>query len=421
MQRGKVARNFPDFLTAFCAYARNQYAPENFTLWAGISLIAAVLERKVWIAEGREQDGSVYHNYPNLFVLLTAGPGVGKSSAIGQVMPLLYGLEEKINPKFKHIEGVVTAAGLRTSLTLDTLPSGEKFCGVYCVGSEGSDSPLKNHGDDFRSMACSMYDCPEKYQFTTGKDGSLKFPLPVMNMLVGVTFDFLGSVVDQNSVFGGLASRMTYVIEKENKLSGDFFGNVDISGEETVQVERPSNGRMRDRLLEDLGKIHRMYGKMLIQRNVMPIVDAWYEEFKKDFNDMESERMKSLLIRQRTLLKKILIIIAASSGDDLLITAEHAERAVDLVRNVTKDNPYILAQSATANVDSQKGTTQFIAQVLKRNGGKMSRSALKASSLSKGNGVDMLTKTFDYLIGAGWIKVDSDDTVHLLIDPDRYL
>lgn len=417
-----MARNFDDFISAYCDYAQNQYAPENFTLWTGISVIAATLQRRVWTAE-RNDRNVPFFNYPNLFVLLTAAPGIGKSSAIGQGVPLLNALKETHNNKFLMMKGVTTAKGLRDHLITDTLPDGRKFTPVFCVASEGSDSPLKNHGDDFRSAACKLYDCEEdSYEFTTGTSGKLKFPLPVMNMLIGVTFDFLGSVVDQNSVFGGLASRMTYVIEKNTAIKGDFYGNIDITGEVDSEVTRETGDpRIKTQLVQDLIEMHKLYGGLTHDRNAIPVLAEWYEDFKKDFNNMESERMRSLLIRQRTLLKKLLIIIAISEGKGLAITKTHAEKAVKLVKDVTKDNPYILSQSATANVDTQKGTTQYIAQTLKKHGGKMNKNALRSATLAKGNSIDMLTKTFDYLRDTGWIKVDGEGTVHLLVDPDRYL
>lgn len=402
-------RNFPDFLTSYIDYAANEYAPRQFTEWTGLSVLAGAVERKVWI---REQGD--YRNYPNLFTILVAGPGIGKSSAIRQGMPLLYGVQ-KSNGKLKLIEGVVTAAGLRKDMNYyDMLNANDRFSSVFLIGREGSESPLKNHGDDFRSMACQMYDCEDTYQFTTAKDGKIIIDRPVMNMIVGATFDFLGSVVDQNTVYGGLASRFTYVIEKNDKLSGSFFAleedNVPETGDSAVKVK----------LIEDLKEIHQLRGPLRIEREVVSLCEKWFESFKDDFNSTESSRMKAINIRQRTLLKKLLILSSVSRGSSMIVTAEDAKRSIALVESVTKDNPYIMAQAAVTQIDAQQGTTQFLAQVLKRNGNRMTKRALYSAALSHGNALDMVTRTFDFMLGSGWIRADGSD-VELLIDPDRYL
>jgi hypothetical protein len=404
-------RHFDNFLDGYMAYARNQYAPEQFTLWTGISIVAAALERKVWIPEGN------FCNYPNLFVLLTAGPGVGKTSAIRQGVSILYGMQER-NPNFKIVEGVSSAAGLREIMKqLDNMPDGiNQFSSVLMVGKEGSESALKNHGDDFRSAACAMYDCEERYQFTL-KDGQMMIPQPVMNMLVGTTFDFLGSVVDQNSVFGGLASRFTYILEKDSEMKGEFFQGVKFFDEEKKKEAEAAEAALskigfghseetKQKLIDDLYSIHKMYGAYRIKKEVMLIVRNWFEAFKKEFNETESERTKAMMIRKRTLLKKLLIIIAASRSNELVITSDHALEAIGLVDAATKDNPYIMSQALIANTDSQGGLNELIIQAIKKSGGSLHMSGLKRIIYANGNDVSKVAPTLELLIGSGIVTHD---------------
>jgi hypothetical protein len=420
-----VARHFPDFLDAYVKYAQNEYAPKHFTEWVGISILAAAVERKVYIRE--KQD---YRNYPNLYTILVAGPGIGKSSAIRQGIALIDGIRVR-NSKFKKHEGVCTSAALRKEMNFyDHMPvSQTKFTSIFLVGREGSESPLKNHGDDFRSAACSIYDSEDVYQFSTAKDGSLILQKPVMNMLVGATFDFMGGVVDQESAFGGLASRFTYVIEKNDKIGGSFF---DLMPEDVVGLSEEEQQKlatkvtidpeMKAKLTDDLYAIHRLEGHLKIHKDCLSLTQEWYDIFCEDFNAMESSRMRAVNMRKRTLMKKMLVVTALSRSSDLILLPEDVKRTVALVERVTKDNPYMLSQSAVANLDTQSGVTQFLAQTLKNNGGKMIKFNLMSAVLVHGNEVDWANKTFDALIGAGWVKYDtSTGIVELLIDPDRYL
>lgn len=398
-------RNFPDFLSAYIDYAKSDYAPDRFTLWTGLSTLAGALERKVWIQEAG------YRNYPNLFVILVGGPGVGKSSAIRQCLPLLHGLQEH-NNHFKIAKGVTTAAGLRGVMqTSDTFPSDplNTFSSIFCIGSEGSDSALKNHGDDFRSMACSMYDCDDIYQFTTAKDGVISIPQPVMNLLVGATFDFLGEIVDANSLGGGLASRFTYVIQKKHEMVGDLF---DFDGKSRV-----GDTSLLALLQQDLNSIHRLEGPVRIEREALSVLAPWNREHQESYNNAESDRLKSLIVRKRTLLKKIAILLAVSSGNDLIFRAKDAERVISLVEEVTKDSSYVIVQAALKDKLSQHGTTQLISKLIREEGGVMEKKKLLRQSLANGNDSDKITKTIDYMIGSGWIGLEGDN-VKLLIESD---
>ena len=61
------------WLDSFMDYTDKIPTPEVFRRWAGISMIAAALERKVWL------ETSVGTLYPNLYMFLLAPPGVGKT------------------------------------------------------------------------------------------------------------------------------------------------------------------------------------------------------------------------------------------------------------------------------------------------------------------------------------------------------
>lgn len=404
-------RHFPDFLKAYIDYAANEYAPEQFTRWTGLSVLAGALERKVWIAERGE-----YLSYPNLFVLLVGGPGTGKSSAIKQGAPLLYSLQ-KINTNFKISEGVCTSKALRDKMRYpDNIPGqADQFTSIYIIGSEGSDSPLKNHGDDFRSAACAMYDCGDLYQFSTGTDGAITIPQPCMNIIVGATYEFLSSVVDQESSEGGLASRFTYVIQKENELRGDFLDLEDGIPRET------GNPETKRRLISDLQTIHRLVGTFRFEAAAVDLAKAWHHDLKEEFNSIESPRMKSLLVRKRTLFKKVMMLLSVSTSNDLSIRTSHVEETIPLVEEVTKDTSFVLVQAALGDKLSQNGTTQLISHLINKAGGKIHQTRLRAQALANGNGVDTISKTIDYMIGARWIDIDSAGNVKLLIDPDRHL
>lgn len=61
-----------DFFSDFMSYTETSLSTKLHRTWAGISLIAGAMERRVWVRAGR------HISYPNLYVFLVAPPGTGK-------------------------------------------------------------------------------------------------------------------------------------------------------------------------------------------------------------------------------------------------------------------------------------------------------------------------------------------------------
>ena len=66
-------------LNDFIYYNSGHECPDNFVTWSGLSLLSAVLGRRVWV-----KHGDYYKFYPNLYVCLVGTAGSGKSSAMGE-------------------------------------------------------------------------------------------------------------------------------------------------------------------------------------------------------------------------------------------------------------------------------------------------------------------------------------------------
>ena len=72
------------WLEKYLEYTEDQESPSIFHLWVGLSLISAVLGRRVWIDRG------YYFLFPNLYVVLVAGSArARKSTALGIGVGLL--------------------------------------------------------------------------------------------------------------------------------------------------------------------------------------------------------------------------------------------------------------------------------------------------------------------------------------------
>src|SRR4249920_2845006 len=69
-------RQCPFWIESFIDYTSGTQSPERFRRWTAASIIAGALERKVWTKVFKRT------LYPNMYILLAGGPGIGKSDAL---------------------------------------------------------------------------------------------------------------------------------------------------------------------------------------------------------------------------------------------------------------------------------------------------------------------------------------------------
>jgi len=73
-------RHFADYIDAYLDYTDGHESTKRIRLWTCLSILAAVLERKVWVHRG------YYTLFPNLYVFIIGKSGLIKkstSTAIG--------------------------------------------------------------------------------------------------------------------------------------------------------------------------------------------------------------------------------------------------------------------------------------------------------------------------------------------------
>lgn len=404
-------RRLKNWIQSYEEYARDNYCPDSFHLWTGLSVLAAALERKVWLVNGK----IIF--YPNIYTMLVTYAGVGKSTALERGVDLLERIKLEVNPNIKLIAEQITEPGLvkdmeeRQEIALTETKRMFHSSGFFCA-SEASASALQNTHGTFTSTITRFYDCPKVFRKVT--KGEHDRPTEIynvcFNMLAGATFDYLKTLVNESSVMGGFASRIIYVINKERLVREPKWGTSADIDDKAQQL-----------LFEDLCEIHKLQGHFKPTR---AFVDAW-EKFQPESDkllaQLNSPRLESLAARKSTNTTKIAMLLSVSESNDLTLDLHHWEQAMALIDEVSKDNAFILSQGAMADKQSQTGVTQVIGQTLKRNGGKLPMTVLKRLTLANGNAVEAILKTIDFMAGSGWLKIDASGDVELLVDPDRYL
>lgn len=404
-----MARNFPCFLTAFEQYAKDGFFPDRFYEWIGRSILAAAVERKITLNQGR------IHYVPNLYVLLVSHPGGGKTTAINSGVDLIEEIQAQHNPDLNIIHEQTTEPAFIESMKIEqrlqTGPTSFEYAhsSGFFYASEASASALQNVCGNFTAALTLMYDCPKVFRKKIkGEKHETKIKNACMNVLAGTTFDFLKTMVNETSAMGGFASRLIYVVETERKVRKSKWG-----------ASQELDSTLGRKLVEDLVQIHKLYGPMVPTKGFTARYEEWSPKFDQEQINLNSPALEAINARKNNSLIKLSMLLSISESNALIVTEEHFDRALTIIEDVYKDTPQILIMAAMANKQSQSGANQVIMQTLKKNGGEMTLSALKGAVLSNGNPVDLILRTIDYMMGSGIIAYDASTlSVKLLIEPN---
>ena len=404
-------RHFPNWLEAYFSYANDHFCPSKFHEWVGRSVVAGALQRKVSLRQEK-----ITHT-PNIYVMLVSHPAAGKSTAIDPGTDLIEALRAEYNPNFQIIPNQGTEAALVKQMQIQgrfEIPGVSALfphSSGYFYASEASSSALQNTFGNYIATLTAFYDCPKFFRKQlAGQTEMTQIENVCVNLLAGATFEYLKSLVNEQTVHGGFASRLIYVVNPEQRVREITWG------EKTVDV----NVSLRQKLLEDLAQIHALAGPVTATPDFKAAFVKWFPEFDRERIDLNSASLSSLLSRKGTNLIKIAIILSASESNDLTVTQKHFEEAKEIMDKVTEDNKCVLSMALMSNKESQSGITQFLGNALKKRGGRMKMADLKRVALINGNQTQLITQTLDFMQGSGWISYDGT-VVTLLVDPDAHL
>lgn len=308
-------------------------SPELFRVWSAVSTIAGALERKVWIKAGKRQ------LFPNLYVLLVAAPGVGKTDAIrapaefwGEI-PSLH-----VAPRDVSKAGLVDAVAEAERQLLR--PQADeplvKFNHLNIAADELGVF-LTQYESAFMSTLNSLFDgMPYKEKKRSIKT-ALEIPKPLFNMIAGTTPAWLGGNLPDTAWAEGFSSRLVLVSSGE-KIKIKLF------------EETPTDDILKGRLAKDLNEIHHMYGQFSWAPDVAEAMQAWYE---LDCPPVpEHPKLEHYLPRRHIHFMKLLMVFSAARSSDMILRMEDYQMAMDLFLMTESQMPDVFRAMKSIHSDS---------------------------------------------------------------------
>jgi hypothetical protein len=325
--------DWTDLIDNFMAYTKGIPSPEIFRLWAGISLVAGALERRVWSETAR----SVL--YPNLYVLLVAPPAVGKSQALAFVEDLWYSTKKfHIAPsnatKASLIDCIEAADGKR-------LVKGQliEYHSLLAVASEFG-VMIPEHDLEFLSVLTYIYDNPPRYgENRRSLAKQVDIVNPQLNMIAGTQPGFLSTFMPEVAWSQGFTSRLI-MIYAGSAPRVRLFGD----GTKDPRLD------LRKKLISQLTHLSTLFGQATWSKEAEALLEAWIDSGQEPVPD--HSKLTNYASRRTLHILKLSMVAAVSRQGKPTIEVEDVRTALAWLLQAEEVMPDIF-RDMTQKSDSQ--------------------------------------------------------------------
>lgn len=310
LQLDRAERRLANWIDTFFSWSSAFGSPALYQQWAGISAIAAAVERKVWV----RTLGKPF--YPNLYVLLVGPPGVGKTNLTARVSDLFRHL-----PEHHLAPSAVSKASLmdaladahRTIPLPGQIPPVLQFNSMF-VNSNELGVLLPGYDNEFMAALTDLYDGEPYMERKRGKDLKLKIDKPQLNLLAACTPNFLVSTLPEGAWEQGFMSRCVIIYSGE-PVHRSVFTEVEF------------DDKTQNDLIHDLKIIGNRNGQFKFTAELKDAFETWDRAGMPPVPD--HPKLLSYCARRRGQLLKLMQIASISESNEMIITLPHFEQARD--------------------------------------------------------------------------------------------
>lgn len=300
-------------------------SPEIFRKWCAIAAISGVLERKVWI---HSFGGRLF---PNLYVILVAPPGVGKSIVLNEVDKMWRQL-----PDHHTASASVTKASFVDELAEAErrvkLPDGDESYHALMVPSSELGVLLPSYDTEFMSVLTHLYDNEPYSESRRSRDIKMLLPNPTVTIFAATTPSYLNGILPEGAWDQGFLSRSFLIYSGERVLRNPFEA-----------LSR--NSALGKRLVRDLREIGNLSGEWKFTDEARDAYVEWYMSGQKPVPT--HPKLHNYLTRRGMHLLKLCIIFAISSSDEPVIEIDHYQDALDALIEMEEFIPDIFKAMRT--------------------------------------------------------------------------
>lgn len=302
-------RRLKDWLDSFVKFTEKRPTHDLFRRWVAISIIAAVLERKVWVHTlGMDL-------YPNLFVILVSPPGGGKTVLTEMAHRFWADLKEHyIAPSSVSRASLIDALreAERRIVQPDKEPPILFFNSLYIALNELG-TMISVYDNEFMTTLTDLYDNKQYGERKRTRDLNFVIKAPQINLLAGTQPSYLMNTLPEGAWDQGFTSRSLFIYAGEPEPQ-DLFG------------ESALSDKLYQDLLNDLKVIGDLSGKITFTPEAAKAIGAWHNA--KGPPRPDHPKLTYYNVRRSVHLLKLCQVASVLRGSDLKVSEADAARAL---------------------------------------------------------------------------------------------
>lgn len=345
-----MSRRLNNWLDAFVDYASFGEAPEQMYFWTGVSTLAGVLRRRVWI------DQAYFSWYPNFYVVLVAPPGiVSKSTTASIGINLL-----KEVPGIHFGPDVVTSQALIGAFETST----EEFelngafypMSAVTISSSEFGNLLNPQDKAMVDLLVDLWDGRDTFTKLTKMSGNNEVRAPWINLIACTTPSWIGNNFPEYMVGGGLVSRMIFVYAEQKRRYVAYPG---------LAVPK-DHSKMKEALVSDLVHIAaKLCGPYSLTTEAVAWGEDWYKDhFERVAPTLSDQAFGGYIARKQTHMHKLAMVLSAARKDELVIDVDDLARANVAISALEDTMPKIFKQ--IGRTEESRNAEKFLEYVQRR-------------------------------------------------------
>jgi len=407
-----MSRHHSDWLAAYVSTLTPKgEAPERFHFWTGVSAIAGVLRRRVYVDEGH------YRHYPNFYIILVGPPGLVKKSTtinvgvglLREVPNVILGadcstwqsfVEEVAEAKDIFAEGDAGAVPLEDLLDQNHTVTSAITLAISEFGTffDPEDRSMVN-------VLTELYDGKVNSAFTkrTKTQGTDTIMNPFVNIIAGTTPDWMRDNFRGRFGGWGLSSRIIFLHcdEKERSVAfphklwaGTYDSTMSRFRDDLIEISQLQGTYTFSPDAESLyEQLYDAHGRRQTALNRHPHHDPWLSYY---------------LARKLDHVIKLAIVLAASRRSELLITLDDMQSSVARCDEIENELGKVFHSRQAANRDVRLNMDVWrgIEEGIKKNGhvSQVEVFSFSTQYMTYGRAKELL----DHLIASHWLAAMTD-------------
>jgi hypothetical protein len=314
-----MQRKVDDWIARYLQVTENSEPPRLYRLWTAITALSTVLERKCWLPWGDEDI------YPNFYTVLVGPPGGRKGTAMLQAKTMI----QEMNV---HLASDCVSRAQLVKELAEAKGNFKDLTGEICehrslsVWSEEFSVFIGERNPDMIVTLTDLFGCPKKWKYSTKTQGKDLIINAYLTIFGAITPSILQSKLTQEAVGGGLISRLIFVVGygPEKRIPQPW--------------RTPEESVIYDSLFQDLLIINNLAGPFRFTERAMEEYSLWYMD-TRNTGAIDADRFVGYNARRALHLRKLCIIISAAKSNKRIISLEHYQEALAIMKLTEREMP----------------------------------------------------------------------------------